>query len=157
MLNLTIAFFHQTFLTYSITRGKLSLFPILIFFFLFTNLYLKSLSARSGVSISFLLAPLIASLGHCMATSSIILEEKVGLVTQTEGFVFYTVLLGLPSTGKTPAINIFQRAFRLKDQIQDRDSTIGYCMYNSINSIIVNSMQKTFNNIKVQYKRVTKY
>ena len=119
-------------MTYLITRGKILLFNILIFLLVQYTVYLqiclKSLSARSGVAISFLLPPLIASLGHCMGTSSINSDEEC---TQTEGFVFYTVLLGLPSTGKTPAIKIFEGAFRLKDLIQDQDSTIGYCMYNS--------------------------
>lgn len=92
------------------------------FFFLIANLYK---SARSGVSISFLLPPLIASLGHCMGTSSINSHEEC---TQTEGFVFYTVLLGLPSTGKTAAMKICQKAFRMREQIQNtkfEESTIG--------------------------------
>lgn len=77
------------------------------------------------MAITYLLPPLIASLGHCMGTSSIISHEEG---TQIEGFVFYTVLLGLPSTGKTPAMKICQRAFREKEDVQNikyEESTIG--------------------------------
>lgn len=48
-----------------------------------------------------------------MGTSTI-KSRKEG--EQREGFVFFTALLGNPSTGKTPAMKICQKAIEKKEQ-----------------------------------------
>lgn len=89
-------------------------------------------SGLSGVSVEYLLPPLLASLGHLMSTSKIKTTKKA---TQVEGFVFYTALLGNPSTGKTPAINICKSAIYQREQclqIKPEASAIANGIFNNL-------------------------
>ncbi|RNA44246.1 hypothetical protein BpHYR1_047777 [Brachionus plicatilis] len=66
---------------------------------------LSNISFESGVSLEFIVAPLISTVSHFMNKSRIRMT-----LSHSESFIVYTALLANASTGKSPAMRIFSQA-----------------------------------------------
>ncbi len=58
-----------------------------------------------GVSIEFLLVPLLTAISHTLGKSSISMFSN-----KPEGFVIFSSLVGNPSTGKTSAMSVVKNS-----------------------------------------------
>ncbi|CAF1002011.1 unnamed protein product, partial [Brachionus calyciflorus] len=87
-----------------------------------TTEVLNDISFQSGVSIEFILAPLISSVSHFLNRSKIEMTDS-----HSENFLLYTALLANASTGKSSAMRIFtDAAYEIENKlgIEDSDSLI---------------------------------
>ncbi|CAF1091689.1 unnamed protein product [Brachionus calyciflorus] len=87
-----------------------------------TKEVLNDISFQSGVSIEFILVPLISSVSHFLNRSKIEMTDS-----HSENFLLYTALLANASTGKSPAMRIFtDAAYEIENKlgIEDSDSLI---------------------------------
>jgi len=71
----------------------------------FLKFYLISKSGKVGISLEYTLTPLLTAVSHILGNSKIQFSE-----TLIESFVCYSVLIGNPLMGKSPAMNLFKDA-----------------------------------------------
>jgi hypothetical protein len=77
---------------------------------------------KKGVPPGYLVPSILCAIGHLMPKSKIIAGDDV-----KQKFVFYTALLGNPSTGKTPAMDlVLDAVYELErhDNIPDDESQL---------------------------------